>query len=166
MTAYTHPTNKSLADIMAKCCVVFSQSPFEDLTTFRVRHVLLLVSILTSNATGQWFVRGIHRSPVNFPHKGQWRGALMLCMLCAWINGWVNNRVTGDLRHHRAHYDVIVMRKCVSGRQICAALLIFRKFLLKREYLGWNSLRTCKKGLMIRKFSLAKARVCFRPKFP
>ena len=23
------------------------------------------------------FVRGIHRSPVNSPHKGQWRGALM-----------------------------------------------------------------------------------------
>ena len=40
---------KSLADIMAKC-VVFSQSPFEDLTAFRVRHFLLLVSILTSNA--------------------------------------------------------------------------------------------------------------------
>ena len=32
---------------MAKCCVVFSQSPSEDLTAFRVRHVLLLVSILT-----------------------------------------------------------------------------------------------------------------------
>ena len=26
-----------------------------------------------------------------------------------WINGWVNNGEAGDLRHHRAHYDVIVM---------------------------------------------------------
>ena len=26
----------------------------------------------------QPFVRGIHRSPVNSPHKGQWRGALMI----------------------------------------------------------------------------------------
>ena len=26
-----------------------------------------------------------------------------------WINGWVNNREAGDLRHHRVHYDVIVM---------------------------------------------------------
>ena len=26
-----------------------------------------------------------------------------------WINAWVNNRETGDLRRHRAHYDVIVM---------------------------------------------------------
>ena len=26
-----------------------------------------------------------------------------------WINGWVNNREAGDLRRHRAHFDVIVM---------------------------------------------------------
>ena len=26
-----------------------------------------------------------------------------------WINNWVNNREAGDLRRHRAHYDVIVM---------------------------------------------------------
>ena len=55
------------------------------------------------------FVRGIHRSPVNSPHKGQWRGALMFSLICVWINGWVNNREAGDLRRHRAHYDVIVM---------------------------------------------------------
>ena len=29
--------------------------------------------------------------------------------MCAWINGWVNNRKAGDLRSHRAHYDVTVM---------------------------------------------------------
>ena len=56
-----------------------------------------------------FFVRGIHRSPVNSPHKGQWRGALLLTLICARINGWVNNREAGDLRRHRAHYDVIVM---------------------------------------------------------
>ena len=55
------------------------------------------------------FVRGIHRSPVNSPHKGQWRGALMFPLICVWINGWVNNREAGDLRRYRAHYDVIVM---------------------------------------------------------
>ena len=37
------------------------------------------------------FVRGIHRSPVNSPHKSQWRGALMFSLICVWINGWVNN---------------------------------------------------------------------------
>ena len=55
------------------------------------------------------FVRGIHRSPVNSPHKGQWRGVLMFSFICAWINAWVNNREAGDLRRHDAHYDVIVM---------------------------------------------------------
>ena len=55
------------------------------------------------------FVRGIHRWPVNSPHKCQWRGALMFSLICAWIKVWVNNRGTGDLRRHRAHYDVTVM---------------------------------------------------------
>ena len=55
------------------------------------------------------FVRGIHRSPVNSPHKGQWRGALICSLICVWINGWVNNREAGDLRRYRAHYDVSVM---------------------------------------------------------
>ena len=35
------------------------------------------------------FVWGIHRSPVNSPHKGQWRGALMLSLICA-----LNNRLS------------------------------------------------------------------------
>ena len=30
------------------------------------------------------FVRGIHRSPVHSPHKGQWRGALIFSLICAW----------------------------------------------------------------------------------
>ena len=50
----------------------------------------------------------VHRSPVNFPHKDQWREALF-SLICAWTNGWVNNRDTGDLRRHHAHYDVTVM---------------------------------------------------------
>ena len=52
------------------------------------------------------FVRGIHRSPVDSPHKGQWRGVLMFSLVCAWINGWANNQDAGDLRRNRAHYDV------------------------------------------------------------
>ena len=55
------------------------------------------------------FVRGIHRSPVNSPHKGQWCRALMFSLMCARINHWVKNGEAGDLRHNRAHYDVIVM---------------------------------------------------------
>ena len=56
------------------------------------------------------FVQGIHRPPVNSPHKGQWRGALMFSLIYTRINGWVNNDEAGDLRRHRAHYDVTVMR--------------------------------------------------------
>ena len=45
------------------------------------------------------------------PHKGQWRGALMFSLICALINGWVNNLEADDLRRHHTHYDVIVMTK-------------------------------------------------------
>ena len=48
-------------------------------------------------------------SPVNSPHKGQWRGPLMFSLICARTNDWVNNREAGDLRCHRAHYDVTAM---------------------------------------------------------
>ena len=68
------------------------------------------------------FVRGIYRPPVNSPHKGQWRGALIFSMICGRINGWVNNRDAGDLRRYRAHYYVIVM-----GQN-------FRVFLLTEEF--------------------------------
>ena len=61
------------------------------------------------------FVQGLHRWPVNSPHKGQWRGALVFSLICAWINGWVNNGEAGDLRRHRAHYDVTVMDKITTS---------------------------------------------------
>ena len=76
------------------------------------------------------FVRGIHRSPVNFPHKGQWRRALMLSLICVWIKGWVNNRDTGDLRRYRAHYDVTVM-----GNQYLL------KMYIQLEFQEWNNTR-------------------------
>ena len=55
------------------------------------------------------------KSPVTgeFPHKDQWRGALMFSLIYAWRNGWVNNQCTGDLRRHRAHYDVTAMNSPV-----------------------------------------------------
>ena len=65
------------------------------------------------------FVRGIHWPPVNSPHKVQWRGALMFSLIWAWINGWVNTRDAGDLRHHRTHYDVIVMKQKIRPEGKC-----------------------------------------------
>ena len=82
------------------------------------------------------FVRGIHRSrwiqpvPVNSPYNGQWRGALMFSLICAWINDWVNNREAGDLRRHRGHYDVNVMPNvCQVVPWTYANLLLFLTFL-------------------------------------
>ena len=53
----------------------------------------------------------VGNSPVTgeFPHKGQWREALIFSLICVWINRWVNNREAGDLRCYCAHYEVTVM---------------------------------------------------------
>ena len=51
----------------------------------------------------------VHQSPVNSPRKGQWHGALLFSLICAWINGWVKDHEAGELRCQRAHYDVTVM---------------------------------------------------------
>ena len=77
-------------------------------------------------------VRGIHRSPVKSPHKGQWRGALMFSLIYVWITVWENNREASDLRRYRANYDVIVMWQKVlqyawfhgSSRQYISFIII------------------------------------------
>ena len=71
------------------------------------------------------FVRGIHRWPVNSPHKGQGRGALMFSLIFARINGRVKTREAGDLRHHRTHYDVTVttyVEQMLTGVQFMVLL--------------------------------------------
>ena len=101
------------------------------------------------------FMRGIHRSAVNSPHKGQWGEALMFSLICAWINGWVNNGEAGDLRRHRAHYDVTLM--------VLPTLLFWPCFLQT----GWpcaNSLRSCGKPCENCVFTSRKA-THFRQKY-
>ena len=85
------------------------------------------------------FVRGIHRSPVNSPHKGQWRGALMFTLICVRINGWVNNREAGDLRRYRAHYDVIVMGCWWSGEWSSQGIDSHDIDVIFKEYSGRGS---------------------------
>ena len=63
------------------------------------RHQMETFSALLATCAGNSPV------PVNSPHKGQWRGALMFSLICV----WVNNGEAGDLRRYRAHYDVTVM---------------------------------------------------------
>ena len=76
------------------------------------------------------FVRGIHRSSVNSPHKGQWRGALMFSLMfssiCAWLNAWVNNREAGDLRRRRTHWYVIEMFTRMSWCRIQTYIHTYR----------------------------------------
>ena len=67
------------------------------------RHQMETFSALLAICAGNLPVSG------EFPHKGQWRVALIFSLICVWINGWVNNREAGDLRRYRAHYDVSVM---------------------------------------------------------
>ena len=67
------------------------------------RHQMEIFSTLLALYAGNSTV------PVNSPHEGQWSGALMFSLICAWINDWVNNHEDGDLRQHCAHYDVNVM---------------------------------------------------------
>ena len=79
--------------------------------TFCIAAIFVKYCYTTGSPLGEKLMwnRSIHRSPVNSPHKDQWRGALMFSLICVWINGWVNNREAGDLRRYRAHYDVTVM---------------------------------------------------------
>ena len=90
------------------------------------------------------FVRGIHRSPVNSPHKGQWRRALLFSLICTWISGWVNN--LGDLRRrHRVHYGVTVMTPDkmvdISQMTFSNAFSWMNKFVFRLEFhwsLSWR----------------------------
>ena len=69
--------------------------------------------------------------------------AELWCLICAWINGWVNNGEAGDLRRYRTHDDVIVMVHIVSITKI--AITTLHDFLIT-EQLRWKSLNilTCK----------------------
>ena len=54
------------------------------------------------------FVRGIHLSTKDSPHRGQWRGALIYFYLRINKRLKANSRDDGASRHHGAHYDVTV----------------------------------------------------------
>ena len=54
--------------------------------------------------------------PVNSPHKGQWRGALMFSLICVWINDWVNNREAGVLRQVMRSFDISLLLASTSCR--------------------------------------------------
>ena len=83
----------------------------------------------------------------NSPVPGQWRGALMFSLICAWINAWVKIREAGDLRRNRAHYDVtlmfIIIYRCF---QCCfhvnSTTEILFKYQRKLDNLCWRNIDT------------------------
>ena len=85
-------------------------------------------------------------SPVTgeFPHKGQWRGALMFSLICTSINGWVNNREAVDLRRHRAHYDVTVIcdswYKLVVVHAYCISKVVIHVYQAFNRLIVFNSI--------------------------
>ena len=75
--------------------------------THIIRHKMETFVALLALCAGNSPVTG--EFPLNSPHKGQWRGALMFSLIWCWTNDWVNSRDAGDLGRHSAHYDVMVM---------------------------------------------------------
>ena len=67
------------------------------------------------------FCAGIRRPPVNSPHKGQWRGALMFSLICAWINSSVNNR--DGCRIKTGHSNLV---SCFGPRMRALAKVFYR----------------------------------------
>ena len=73
---------------------------------FREFSQILQLMIISSNENilhDKLFVRGIHPSPVDSPHKGQWHKALMFSLMFALTNDWINSGVAGDLSTDDVH---------------------------------------------------------------
>ena len=67
------------------------------------RHQMETFSALLALCAGNSPVTG------QFPSQRSMSRGLVFSLICAWTNGWVNNRHAGDLGRNRAHYDVTVM---------------------------------------------------------
>ena len=85
------------------------------------------------------------------PQKGQWRGALMSLGSMSWIKGWENNREAGDLRCHRAHYDVPVMAFIYSaGVYLYSWRMMCNHMYIKAFDLGFGLLeRKCHQWMLL-----------------
>ena len=75
----------------------------------------------------QWpFVRGIHRSPVDSPHKGQWRGASMFSLINTSNKQlskysrrrWLETPSRSLWRHCNVRSDCPVRHSAMDGRRL------------------------------------------------
>ena len=70
------------------------------------------------------FCAGNSLVTVEFPTQRPVTRSFYVSLICASINDWGGNREAGDLRRHRAHYDVTVMKT-----QQCASLSLIVHFI-------------------------------------
>ena len=108
------------------------------------RHQMETFSALLAICAGNSPVTG------EFPTQRPVTRSFFFSLICAWINGWVNNGEVGDLRRHCAHYDVTLM--CLpswSCRAICNVILCWVGFLGESVSCKWTiwNIRTVE-GLM------------------
>ena len=86
------------------------------------------------------FMQGIHRSPVNSPHKGQWRGALMFSLIYA-LNkqlskqswGWWFETLPHPWRHCNGHLNLILFSTECLGRYFHNIVLGIKTFFHKKN---------------------------------
>ena len=71
-----------------------------------------------------------------FPAQRPVTRSFDVSLICAWMNDWVNKREAGDLKRHRAHCHVIVM-KCLAANwqewqstRIAILVMVVRRFIL------------------------------------
>ena len=69
----------------------------------------------------------------------------MFSLICAWINAWVNNGEAGELRRHRAHYDVIVMKWFVVWSYLIWKRIMF-KYVRQSKKSIWIIEKVCRIG--------------------
>ena len=55
-----------------------------------------------------------------FPAQRPVTRSFGIFFICAWTNSWASNGDAGDLRLHRAHFDVIVMGRRITPERIAA----------------------------------------------
>ena len=69
---------------------------------------------------------------------GQWRGALMFSLICAWPNDWVSNRDAGDLRRAGCATDVLHSTKSINLLYIAIILPMFSSLKVTFYRANWN----------------------------
>ena len=97
----------------------FSRHRFAGASTGPVGH-----HMMTSSNGNIFRVTGpLCVSPVNSPQRGQWHRALIFSLICAWINGSVNNREAGESSAYRSYDDDVIMVAMAS--QITSLTIVY-----------------------------------------